>query len=408
MAALRDVLAEPMRTGLSRLGSEESTHRVLTLSSVRNGRLDMRASRPIDLSVDEGVRYRVRPSRVYVVRGNGRLSLVGRGALSPDQPGEVVFPDLLIEITPDNRIIDPEYLSVVWNSPVVRKQIEQIARTSAGIHKVNLANLSSVTIPLPTIEQQGALTKTFAAQLKSVGALEVASTVAQGAVNAALLRAYEEAFGATTPLATSLGAANIPSDWAWWRLTDLARLESGHTPSRSRPDWWGGDIPWVQLADIRAVDGQVINSTRETTNAEGIMHSAARILPADTVVMSRTASVGFVARLGRPMATSQDFVNWVCGPNLDPEFLMRLLIRSREYVRSLSAGAIHQTVYYPTVKDFHVCIPPVATQRRIAAELAHRIATLSQMSGAISEQAEAIGALPDALLRRALEALEAA
>lgn len=108
------------------------------------------------------------------------------------------------------------------------------------------------------------------------------------------------------------------------------------------------------------------------------------------------------------MATSQDFVNWVCGPDLDPEFLMQLLIRSREYIRSLSSGAIHQTVYYPTVKDFHVCIPPIATQRRIALELRERLATINQMTAAISEQREAIDALPAAFLRRAFEEIEAA
>ena len=138
---------------------------------------------------------------------------------------------------------------------------------------------------------------------------------------------------------------------------------------------------------------------RETTNAEGIAHSAARILPADTVVMSRTASVGFVARMGRPMATSQDFVNWACGPELDPDFLMHLLIRSRDYVRSLSAGAIHKTV---------VCIPPIAEQRRIAAELRERLATIDAMTRAIEVQREAIDALPAALLRRAFAEIEAA
>jgi type I restriction enzyme, S subunit len=52
------------------------------------------------------------------------------------------------------------------------------------------------------------------------------------------------------------------------------------------------------------------------------------------------------------MATSQDFVNWVCGPEIDPAFLAYLLRAARGYVRSLSSGAIHQTVYVPTVKAF--------------------------------------------------------
>ena len=92
-------------------------------------------------------------------------------------------------------------------------------------------------------------------------------------------------------------------------LVDLARLESGHTPSRYHPEWWGGDIPWISLADIRDLDGRVAYETREHTNQAGIAHSSARVLPEGTVVLSRTASVGFVTIMGRPMATSQDFVN---------------------------------------------------------------------------------------------------
>ena len=171
------------------------------------------------------------------------------------------------------------------------------------------------------------------------------------------------------PLTVERSHESEPTDWSWVRLTDVARLESGHTPSRIRPDWWGGDIPWIALPDIRALDGVVAFETGEMTNSEGIAHSSARVLPVGTVAMSRTASVGFVTRMGRPMATSQDFVNWVCGPDLDPEFLMHLLIRSRPYVRELASGAIHKTVYMPTVKAFKVCVPSIQEQRRIVSEL---------------------------------------
>jgi type I restriction enzyme S subunit len=95
-------------------------------------------------------------------------------------------------------------------------------------------------------------------------------------------------------------------------LTVLARLESGHTPSRKHPEYWGGNIPWIGIQDARANDGQVIEDTEEKTNELGIENSSARVLPEKTVCLSRTASVGYVVIMGRPMATSQDFVNWVC------------------------------------------------------------------------------------------------
>ena len=115
--------------------------------------------------------------------------------------------------------------------------------------------------------------------------------------------------------------------------------------------------------------------------------------------MSRTASVGFVAIMGRPMATSQDFVNWVCGAGLDPEFLMHLFIRSRERFRSLSAGAVHKTVYFPTAMALRLCAPPVAAQRRIAARLKEQLAEIDRAKAGLQAQRAAIDALPAALLR---------
>ena len=103
------------------------------------------------------------------------------------------------------------------------------------------------------------------------------------------------------------------------------------------------------------------------------------------------------------MATSQDFVNWVCGPDLDPEFLMHLLIRSRDAIRALSSGAIHKTVYFPTVKAFRVCVPPIGEQRRLAIELRERLATVGAIEASIKAEQAAIDALPAALLRRAFE-----
>src|SRR5439155_1330918 len=126
------------------------------------------------------------------------------------------------------------------------------------------------------------------------------------------------------PLAVGPTPSFAPLGWAWHTLTDLARLETGHTPSREHPEWWQGSIPWIALPDIRKLDGKIAFEASEYTNAEGIANSSARVLPAATVVLSRTASVGFVTIMGREMATSQDFVNWVCGPELDPHFLALL------------------------------------------------------------------------------------
>ena len=161
----------------------------------------------------------------------------------------------------------------------------------------------------------------------------------------------------------------IPAGWKWTRLTDVARLESGHTPSRRHPEYWGGDIPWVGIRDATSNYGRTINDTEQHTNQLGIDNSSARILPEGTVCLSRTASVGYVVIMGRPMATSQDFVNWVCGDEISPQFLKYVLIAERDSLNMFSMGTTHQTIYYPEVKAFHVALPSRSEQDSITSLL---------------------------------------
>lgn len=172
--------------------------------------------------------------------------------------------------------------------------------------------------------------------------------------------------------ALSVNDADMPTPkgWAWTLLTDVAQLESGHTPSRNHPEYWDGDIPWIGIKDARAHHGGVINDTLQRVTQAGIDNSAARILPAGTVCLSRTASVGYVVTMGRPMATSQDFVNWVCSPAIDPDYLKWIFrAEGEEGLRKFGKGTTHTTIYFPEVKAFHACIAPLNEQRRIVAKL---------------------------------------
>jgi type I restriction enzyme S subunit len=156
-----------------------------------------------------------------------------------------------------------------------------------------------------------------------------------------------------------------PSGFRWARLLDLARLESGHTPSRRVSTYWSGDIPWIGIKDATRNHGRVICSTNESVTRAGIANSSARILPPDTVCLSRTASVGYVVTMGRPMATSQDFINWVCGDSLRARYLHYIFLAEQESIRRFATGSVHPTVYYPEAKAFHVCIPDTSTQEAI-------------------------------------------
>jgi type I restriction enzyme, S subunit len=296
-------------------------------------------------------------------------------------------------------VVDNHFLA--WL--LVSDQFTAFANRESGrarMPKLNRQQLLSWVALLPPLREQHRIVRAMSQGMRAVERAQAAAAARRAAVEALAASELRGAFKGFLPLSSEQTQRPPPSGWKWRLLTSMARLETGHTPSRNQPDWWGGDIPWISLSDIRELDGRIATDTREWTNPEGIANSAARVLPAGTVVLSRTASVGFVTVMGREMATSQDFVNWVCGPELDPQFLAYVLRSSRGYIRSLSSGAIHQTVYMPTVEALSVCAPSLDEQKRIVAELGQRLDSATRLQSVVELELAAIEALPAALLRR--------
>lgn len=161
-----------------------------------------------------------------------------------------------------------------------------------------------------------------------------------------------------------------PTGWIWTSLYAAAELGTGHTPSRSIPEYWNGDIPWIGIRDAGKHHGGLITRTLQSITSNGLANSSARLLPKGTVCLSRTASVGYVVQMGRDMATSQDFVTWTCDQRaLEPRFLMYALLAEGDDIRRFGKGSTHTTIYFPEVKALHICLPPIAEQRRIVAKL---------------------------------------
>lgn len=161
----------------------------------------------------------------------------------------------------------------------------------------------------------------------------------------------------------------VPPGWAWLPLGQLAEMGTGHTPSRGVPAYWDGDVPWMGIRDARAHHGGTIWNTAQTITQAGLDNSSARLLPAGTVALSRTASVGYVVQLGRTMATSQDFVTWTCSTALNPQYLMRAIQAEGENIRSFGEGSTHTTIYFPELKALQIQTPPLSEQVRIVAKL---------------------------------------
>lgn len=189
-------------------------------------------------------------------------------------------------------------------------------------------------------------------------------------------------------------APEIPSHWEVVNYQYVCRTGSGHTPSRKNPDLWQDcTIPWVTTADVKHLrDGRVetIYDTEQKISELGLAHSAASVHPAETVLLSRTASVGFSGIMGTAMATSQDFFTWTCGPRLRPDYLLYVL-RAMKHCGHLDAikyGSTHQTIYMPDLFGLRGPLPPLEEQDRIVAEIRRALTGGYSMVDRMQEQKE--------------------
>ncbi|WP_079055732.1 restriction endonuclease subunit S [Streptomyces caeruleatus] len=193
------------------------------------------------------------------------------------------------------------------------------------------------------------------------------------------------------------------SRWPTAPIRLVARLGSGHTPSRSKPEYWEDcTVPWITLADVWQLrDGQtnVITETKEMVSPLGLANSAAVKHPAGTVILSRTASVGFSAIMGRDMATSQDFATWTCGPKLEPRFLLHALRGMAPDLKRVATGSTHKTIYMPGIEQLRVPLPPLEEQRRIADFLDEETTRIDQIVVHREQQRQLLQSRQEASIR---------
>lgn len=181
----------------------------------------------------------------------------------------------------------------------------------------------------------------------------------------------------------------VPAHWDVMRVKHVARVESGHTPSRSVPEHWldSNDIPWVSLNDTKwLAENDYISETAYSINELGLQNSSARMLPSNVVVFTRDATLGKAAITTRPMAVSQHVIAWVCGNRISPEFLLRVFYAMEPALDLYTFGATLKTIGMDDVGELVTPVPPLPEQRLIIDYVVREVGKLRSLLQAVQQQ----------------------
>ena len=213
----------------------------------------------------------------------------------------------------------------------------------------NINNISStintIRIPLPSIEKQ----------LEIVQELDEYQQIVRGA--RAVVRAYRP---------------RLPDYEKKFSLrldnTDVFEIQSGGTPDSKAPEYWDGDINWITLSDLPADDylTEIYSSIRKITQA-GLDNSSAKLLPAETVVVSTRATIGRVGIARVPLATNQGFKNIIVKDKSKvlPEFLALIMRTKGPEMEQLASGATFKEISKVNMSSISIDVPSIEVQTEI-------------------------------------------
>ncbi len=160
----------------------------------------------------------------------------------------------------------------------------------------------------------------------------------------------------------------LPEGWNYDLLDHFAERCSGHTPSKSFPEYWNGGIKWISLSDSYRLDKGYVYETEKEISIEGIKNSSAEIHPAETVLISRDAGVGKSGVMATPMAVSQHFIAWKCDnkEKIHSWFLYNWLQLNKDEFERQAVGSTIKTIGLPYFKKLKIALPPFSEQKKIA------------------------------------------
>ncbi|OHY56131.1 restriction endonuclease subunit S [Shewanella algae] len=169
-------------------------------------------------------------------------------------------------------------------------------------------------------------------------------------------------------MARSLAKDAIPNGWKYDLLDKFSTRCSGHTPSKSFPEYWDGGIKWISLADSFRLDQGYVYETDKEISEAGIANSSAELHPAETVVLSRDAGIGKSGVMAVPMAVSQHFIAWKCDntEKLNSWFLYNWLQLNKAEFERQAVGSTIKTIGLPYFKKLKIAVPPYSEQKKIA------------------------------------------
>ena len=154
----------------------------------------------------------------------------------------------------------------------------------------------------------------------------------------------------------------IPKNWRWCRVRDLGLTETGTTPPKSNPNFFGDHIPFLSPANIQ--QNRIVNEN-QWLSKEGMLYG--RVVPCNSILqVCIGGSIGKCAIVNKSVTFNQQ-INSITPILCEPKFLYYYLLSNTFFLAMIekSTGTATPIINKGNWERLLFPLPPLAEQQRI-------------------------------------------
>lgn len=186
----------------------------------------------------------------------------------------------------------------------------------------------------------------------------------------------------------------VPKGWDVKKISDVYRTASGGTPSRKIPDYFTGNIEWLKTGELK---GLFTPTSEEKITQSALENSAAKVLPANTIIMAMYCAMPDISIATYDCATNQACCAFLPKFNwLHFGFNYFILRDAQKHLVMFAHGAAQQNLSQEIIRKFPILIP----HRESIEEFGVRVEPVLLMIRGLSNSIRTLTQTRDLLLPR--------